>query len=183
MATQYPVPEEAAYRFTEEHERGYKAPGRLADPNAAMNGINQSTYDKWRTDHGFATQDVKLVSLLEQAAIYKQYYVDGECVEIERYSGALAICVFDAEFNGGGMVLLQRTVGVEQDGKFGPVTLNALLAALHASGEDACISAYLQNRLDRFRTLHNWADPETRGIWIKRLNDLALYLGSSWRVS
>ena len=183
MAAKFPYPMQAAFAFTQrpDIEGGLKPSGALGDPNRAFRGINQSTYDRYRTGNGLPTRDVAEAAPQEVVDVYKSYWTDFFCGVIAPKSGALAVCHFDCEFNGGGTTVLEDTAG----NPHGPLTLdevNALLATLGGeSGEDGTISAYLQNRLDRFRGLKNW--PEAGDGWMKRLDKLAAYLEVSWRTS
>lgn len=183
--TQFPDARAAAFRFTADREGGDKPAGTLGDANHAFRGVNQSVYDRFRRRWGLNHQDVVQMSADEQAAIYQDYWARAQCAAIAARSGALACCHFDAFFNGGGIVLLERTIGETPDQIDEVLTaeeVDALLATLDGeSGEAGACSAYLQNRLDRFRSLANW--PAAGATWTDRLNRLATYLGLSWRVS
>lgn len=184
MATFFADPQAAAVAFTSRSdiEGGLKPAGGLGDPNRANHGVNQSTYDTYRTAQGLPPQDVALIAPAEVAAIYADYWERFLCGRIAPHSGALAVVHFDACFNGGGVRLLEETEGQlpgERDNILTPEEVDGLVAEL-AAGEDAVIEAYLQNRLDRFRGLHNAAAEHT---WEVRLDKLATYVGVTWRVS
>lgn len=176
---------QAAFAFTQrpDIEGGLKPSGTLGDPNRAFRGINQSTYDAYRTQHGLPTRDVADAAPQEIADIYKGYWTRFYCDVIAPKSSALAVCHFDCEFNGGGTVVLEETAGqIHRDSTLTLDEVNGLLATLGGeSGEDGTIAAYLQNRLDRFRSLKNWS--EAGPGWMKRLDKLAAYLEVSWRVT
>jgi lysozyme family protein len=175
-------PRAAAEAFTGKQEHGWW-PGGPGDPNPTENGVTQGHYSIWRAKAGLADQSVQLLSPAEQAAIYDEYWASGQCpaVVARDPTGVVSIAHFDAYFNGGGAVLLQETVGVTQDGIVGPGTLDALTRVLTAEGGAAAVAAaYLQNRLNRFRRLHN---PRWEPVWEKRLNAQAAFLGLTWTVS
>jgi hypothetical protein len=183
--TQFPDPRSAAFLFTADREGGDKPEGKLGDPNHAYRGVNQVVYDAFRRRWGLNHRDVVAMEAPEQAAIYEDYWARAKCEPIAQASGALALCHFDAFFNGGGIVILERTIG-ETEHQIDEVLTDEEVAALIAtlageSGEAGSCSAYLQNRLDRFRTLKNW--PEAGANWTSRLDKLATYLGLGWRAS
>lgn len=169
----------AAEQFTRIREGGDKPAGKLGDPNHAYEGVNQSTYDHFRTTKQLPTQDVTLMSAQECADIYDRYWYGGACDQVATYSPELAVVHFDAEFNGGGAFLLRETAGLNPKGSIDQATLSAI-GAICVSNASAAVTAYLQNRLDRFRNLKN---PEAEPGWEKRLNLLAVFVGSTWRVS
>ncbi len=178
-------PKAAAFAFTGSSpiEGGDKPAGTLGDPNHAFHGVNQSVYDRFRRRWGLNSQDVSLMDAAEQEAIYTDYWTRAKCPPIAAASGALAICHFDAFFNGGGIQILERTIGEDEpDATLTDEEVAALIATLQGeSGEAGACSAYLQNRLDRFRSLANW--PEAGHTWTDRLTRLSAYLGLSWRPS
>lgn len=88
--------------------------------------------------------------------------------------GALAISVSDCAFNQGvdaAIRLLQDTVKVLNDGKFGDKTL----AAVKAMNADECCALYLASRAVRYSHTTNF-EKYGKG-WFKRLFKLALALG------
>jgi len=182
MAKQFNNPAESAFQFTAQREGGDKPAGTLGDPNHAFQGVNQSTYDAYRQQRGAHVQDVTAMTPPERDYIYQSYWSRGLCDHIALKSGALAICHFDACFNGGGVIIAERTLGeIGPDNILTSEEADAVGALVDGpGGEDAACSAYLQNRLDRFRSLGNAA---AEPGWEIRLNLLALFLGLSWRVS
>jgi len=195
MAKVFADPQSAAAEITGGFEGGYKPSGVLGDPNAAMWGINQSTFDASRRAKGVVTQDVRLMTPEERNEIYAGYWTRYFCDHIAPHSGALAVCHFDCEFNGGGTVVLEETTGQvagQRDATLTEAEVEALIDELDSeAGEDGVIAAYLQNRLDRLRDLTR-RNPDGTVVklwdaagptWTKRLNALAATLDISWRVS
>jgi hypothetical protein len=132
---------------------------------------------------------VTLLSAAEQAAIYDDYWARGRCAEIAAHSGALALCHFDAVFNGGGVEILEREIGeltpdqVLTDDELAAVV--SLLAPYNVfpdgeTGEAGACGAYCEARLARFRRLHNAA---AEPGWEVRLNRVASYCDLTWRVT
>ena len=185
MTSRFPNPRVTGEVFTAHEERGWW-PGGPTDPNPTENGVTQAAYDHWRAGHGLPSQSVQLMTPAEQTAIYDGFWVACAGDLVARASSALAICHFDAAFNAGApqaAKLLQRSAGLlpaQQDGVLGPLSWNAVTAAVLAS-EDAMVGAYLQNRwsfLQRLANFEHW-----KGVWGGRENRLAFLCGSSWRTS
>ncbi len=79
-------------------------------------GITHTTYDAFRTSHGFPTQDVFLISDAEIASIYYSEYwkpVNGDTLPV-----GVDLCVFDTSINSGparALRILAQAGGVEAD--------------------------------------------------------------------
>lgn len=74
----------------------------------------------------FPDLDIKSLTVADAAAIYRREYWNPICGDA--LPPALALCVFDTAVNMGvrqATILLQRAVGVKDDGAFGPRTLEA----------------------------------------------------------
>lgn len=110
------------------HEGGYVNDPR--DPGGATNkGVTQRTYDVWRVDHQLPKRSVKHITDAEVMAIYKRMYWDK--VSGDLLPSGLDYCLFDFAVNSGprrAATYLQRILGVADDGKIGPVTLDAVEA-------------------------------------------------------
>jgi|ERR1035437_605876 lysozyme family protein len=92
-------------------------------------GITQREYDKWRADQHLLTRDVWTADTLEITAIYHDDYWEPLCDDLP---DGIDYLYFDLAVNAGphrAAVLLQRTLGVPDDGKVGPQTLLALSKA------------------------------------------------------
>jgi lysozyme family protein len=115
------------------HEGGYVNDPQ--DPGGATNrGVTQGTYDLWRVDKGLAVRSVKLITPAELMAIYKNRYWDK--VGGDQLPSGLDYCLFDFAVNSGpkrAVTYLQRILGVTDDGKIGPMTLDA---AEHVPAKD-----------------------------------------------
>lgn len=107
------------------HEGGYV--NHPADPGGATNrGVTQATYDVWRVDHQLPKRSVKHITPAEVMALYKRRYWDA--VSGDQLPSGLDYCLFDFAVNSGpkrAATYLQRVLGVMDDGKIGPQTLDA----------------------------------------------------------
>ena len=92
-------------------------------------GIIQREYNAWRQSHGEPMQDVWQASDAEVAAIYEQQYWLPYCPQMP---AGVDLSYFDMAVNSGPVratILLQRALGVNDDGHIGIITLGALKAA------------------------------------------------------
>lgn len=92
-------------------------------------GITQREYDKWRLAQGLPTIDVWTA---DDAAISKIYHDDYWLPFGDQFPVGLDYLYFDMAVNAGphrAAVLLQRALGVVDDGKIGPKTMAALSVA------------------------------------------------------
>ena len=107
------------------HEGGYVNDPR--DPGGATNrGVTQGTYDAWRADHQLPLQSVRLITPAEVMAVYKRRYWDA--VRGDTMPSGLDYCLFDFAVNSGpkrAITYLQRVLGIADDGKLGPMTMEA----------------------------------------------------------
>ena len=99
------------------------------DPGGATNqGITQSVYDRFRTEHGVAVQSVRLIQANEVAAIYQtEYWLPAHC---DALAPPLDAVVFDCAVNSGegrAIRTLQQALGITDDGQWGPETQAATL--------------------------------------------------------
>lgn len=115
--------------FTLGREGGWYDGSRSDDPNPTMYGIIQKNYDTYRDGKKEPRQSVQLVSPDEVREFYTYYYTrSGAAI-----CGPLgAMAVFDAAVNCGEVTaakLLQRAVGVKEDGAIGGQTQAAIVAS------------------------------------------------------
>lgn len=106
-------------------------------------GITQKTYDQWCKDRGVPAGDVKDVPEATVAAIYRTNYWNA--AQCDALRDRVAMAHFDAAVNHGTEMaakLLQRAVGVVDDGLIGPLTLTAA----RAMTENLCLGLLLMER-------------------------------------
>lgn len=109
-----------------DREGGYV--NHKSDRGGATNkGITQATYSQWRGNHGMSWRDVSHLTTDEAEKIYRElYWIPARCDDVPELIRELH---FDAAVNHGvtrASKLLQEAAGVEQDGRIGPKTLEAV---------------------------------------------------------
>ena len=98
-----------------------------ADGTTSFNGFNQKTYDAFRKNKGLPAKDVRSISVGESLDLLKEEFVERN--GIEKLPDQFKSLVVDTAFNSGpknAAILVQRTVGAEEDGIIGPKTLAKL---------------------------------------------------------
>ncbi len=142
------------------------------DPGGETNhGVTARVYARWRKRGGLPARSVRLIQPAEIAAIYDAEYWDpvrGD--ELLRLDFGVALVVFDFAVNAGvgrATRLLQRTVGVPEDGAFGPATLRALEAAT----PDAFVAGYSRGREGFYERLATRRPPLRKFLrgWLNRV--------------
>lgn len=119
-----------------------------ADKGGATNkGVTQVTYDAYRIRHKKPTQSVRAIDDDEAHNIYFElYWSPAKCIAIEAsHRPLLAQAHFDAAINhgvGNAAKMLQRSLGVLDDGAIGPVTI----AAVAQCDDVLTTSRYLDER-------------------------------------
>ena len=92
-------------------------------------GITQREYDAWRAENGQPARDVWSADQAEIEAIYRDEYWQPWC---DLLPVGIDYLYFDMAVNAGphqATVLLQRALGVTDDGRIGPVTRGAIKGA------------------------------------------------------
>lgn len=116
--------EDIAYAMTAIEEGGWYDGSGAHDPNPTMQGVTQATYERF-----FFTGSVRNMTEEQRARIYQQYWVDAQCVLFGNLSAPL---VFDHAFNAGPAAarkMVQRALYLVDDGRFGPLTREAIAHA------------------------------------------------------
>jgi lysozyme family protein len=178
-----------ALKIVLKFEGGYYDGKGRHDPNPTNMGITQRTYDQFRRSAKprLHLKAVRNIDTDERDSIYRiLYWTKGRCDDIAQKSEALAILHFDAcvnhgvaspnnDLSAGAVELLQRALGVEDDGIFGPITWQNLVSELMEDGEVPLATRYLKVREAQYRHLAKKA-PNTLGLnldgWLKRLERL-----------
>lgn len=107
-------------------------------------GITMNTLSSWR-GQAVSTQDVKLLSKSEAAKIYRTRYWNAPGFGSLGLPDLLAEAVFDTAVNSGparAVRMLQRCIGVTDDGIIGPVTTQAI----HSAHPARLTARYLAHR-------------------------------------
>ena len=156
------------------------------DPGGATKfGITQRTYDEYLKkmyNNPKVKSDIKNITPEEVSLIYhREYWVAGSCETIDNIAQLpkLAICHFDSCVNCGiyqSVKFLQRIIGTEADGIFGPLTLTAIKNT--CGNDNTIIDSYLQLRRDYYDHLISQS-PSLKKFskgWKIRLVKLSKYL-------
>lgn len=119
-------------------------------------GIIQTEYDSYRDGLKLPRRDVWKADQAEVLDIYKTKYA------MTSHYGDLPAgldgAVFDGSVNSGlsqSVKWLQRVLGIADDGKFGPMTLNTAMAVLRGDVA-AKVQAYCARRLTMLEGLKTW---------------------------
>lgn len=169
---------DVALDFVLPYEGGYQAdpsdPGN-AGGRGTNRGITQGTYDGWRAAQGLPFQDVKASAEAEARAIYRtMYWLPGGC---DQLPAPLDVVHMDSMVqHGSAKKLLQRALGVAEDGQIGPGTLAAAAAGdprYHARGLLLVRVHYYDSLDDGHPELTKWLTTN----WLKRLEKLQHFIG------
>lgn len=104
--------------------------------------------------NSYPNLDIKNITLDQAKAIYKRDYWDR--VKADQLSEMVRFHIFDMAVNSGvtrGIKLLQKSVGITQDGLIGPATLRAAANM----NEFNLAMVYNANRLEFYTSLSSWA--------------------------
>jgi lysozyme family protein len=115
-------------------------------------GVIQREYNAYRRRKGEPTHDVWEATDAEIADIYRHQYWDPWCPQLP---AGVDLCFFDMAVNSGpsrATILLQRALGVKDDGHIGLITLQAIADADPVE----LITAYASKRLAFYRSLHTF---------------------------
>jgi hypothetical protein len=139
--------------FTQAAELGYD-PGR-SNPEPALNGVIQSTYDEWRAKQGLPSRPVAEMDDEEELAIRREYYAP---VRRDAENEPLAAVRFDTRFISPrrDAVLRRRT---DDPIKYLNMVDSAYGARLNQDGEPTATSPYERNPglRDRVSELREYA--------------------------
>ena len=156
------------------HEGGLS--NHAADKGGLTNfGVTQRTYDDFRILRSLPKQQVNGIDSHEVECIYGAYWKDAKC---DRIPEPLDLLVFDCAINSGAgraLKLLQRALGINADGLWGPVTVDSLYEEIAADRVTELCHIYLNEREGWYHTIVG-ADPHQQVFlkgWLDRLAHLA----------
>lgn len=163
-------------RFVLDREGGYS--DHKSDRGGATNfGITQKTYDASRQEAGVLTRPVFSITANEVTAIYRlRYWNVAKCGLLAE---PLDLYVFDSAVQHGparAVKLLQRALGVADDGQLGPKTIGALHEEIAAGQLPELCRNFLAIRQDFYDDIVD-ADPTQQKFaegWSNRLDHLRL---------
>lgn len=144
-----------------------------SDRGGATNkGVTQGTYDAWRDRWDMPRRSVREITDIEAQNIYHvEYWTAGKC---DAFRWPLSLVHFDTCVHSGTVTaakVLQRALGVADDGVIGPVTMSASENALSVRDQ---VMAQCLERLDFLRGIANRDATQrvfVRG-WLNRVIDL-----------
>lgn len=146
---------ETAVALVLKHEGGY-----VNDPHDAGGETNWGI-----SKRSYPTLDIRGLTREQASDIYRRDFWEPLYCDAIPYG--LAVQVFDHGVNAGrssAARLLQRTLGLKEDGVFGPVTL----AAAKASGR-AAVKGYARRRIDYYQSLDKY--DRYAASWVDRTLD------------
>lgn len=129
-------------------------------------GITQREYDAWCVEKGHPKGDVWQAPQAYIDAIYHDEYWNPYC---DGFPTGLDYLYFDMAVNAGpnrAAILLQRALGVNDDGRIGPITR----AAIAKTDPKQLISAYSEVKAAFYRSLHQ---PKYTKGWLNRTAEVA----------
>ena len=144
-------------------------------------GVTQRVYDQYRVNKMLAKQSVKNITLAEVSDIYKNQYWNK--INGDKLSPSVAAILFDGAVNSGpsrAIKFLQRALGLNDDGIFGPVTKQTLEEA-EMRNIDALLTRLFEVREHFYKSI---AVGSQRGFlkgWLNRLNSLKDYVRNEYR--
>lgn len=120
---------------------------------ATMYGVTQSTYNKWRDRVKRPRQSVRRISHEEARELYETFFwKEAGC---DRLPWPVNYLVFDAAVNSGpekSLKWMQAALGLHQDGKIGPKTVQAALEIVE-SGNARKLLAIVDQRVQFLSSL------------------------------
>jgi len=129
-------------------------------------GITQREYDAWRQMQGLDVQDVWTAPQSDIEDIYHSQYWNPLC---DSFPSGIDYLYFDMAVNGGphrAAVLLQRALGIADDGRIGPLTRQALAKETDLS---SLIDRYTNAKRSFYISLHQ---PRFHKGWLNRCDDV-----------
>lgn len=148
------------------HEGGYVNHPR--DPGGATNmGITHRTYAAWLRGQGAASKSVRDITRDEAVQIYLEGYWYPSSAD--KFPRAVGVMVFDYAVNSGpGRAIkeLQRTVGVDDDGRVGPITIAAVNRA-YDRDPAGLLLRFARRRMSFLKRLRHW--PTFARGWTRRV--------------
>lgn len=160
-------------RIVLKNEGGYV--NHKADRGGATNmGITQRVYSDFCKVTGRPDKDVKNITMDEVEAIYAGYWKDAHCSYLPE---PLDLQMFDFAVNSGATrakKMLQRVLGVDEDGVIGRQTLDALHEEVIAAGAESVANALLDERARFFDRIIE-RDPTQAAFakgWMRRIDHM-----------
>jgi len=145
------------------HDNGNHLPDGRA--GSTMLGCTQANWEAY-VGHQVTWDDMKKLTKNDVKPLYKRNYWDA--VKGDDLPGGVDYAAFDFAINAGPAAsrkLIQRAIGVTQDGVFGPMTM----AAIKATNGKVFLDKFSQAKRDFYISLH---DPKYEKGWLSRVEDV-----------
>lgn len=161
---------EDALEFVLRWEGGYV--NHPLDKGGATNyGITQDTYNVFTKG---AKKDVENITMFEVQNIYKTYWKSAGC---DDYPAEVAFVMFDTSVNHGperAKKMLQRLLGVKEDGIIGKITLAKLNDHVKLYGSKDTAVQLIEDREDFYKAIvkNNPSQKVFFKGWINRIDSL-----------
>lgn len=129
--------------------------GFVVDRGGPTNlGVTQKTLSEY-LGRPATVAEVKALTRQSAAPIYRKlFWLPAKCDLVGQFAPGADLMHFDAAVNqgvGGSIEILQRALGIEDDGAFGPMTVMALKGFAHTHGPGALIPALEKARAASYR--------------------------------
>jgi lysozyme family protein len=163
--------------FTLRWEGGYV--NNPADHGGAtMHGVTQRVYNEFRAHHGHPAKPVRQIADAE----LHQIYHDGYWAPIrgDMLPPPVGIATFDAAVNSGpkrAIKWLQKSLGLEPDGVFGPATFSAVKYLVAPDKIRAVAERCIDARESFLRSIAVGDQEQFLKGWLHRTHDLRTYIG------
>ena len=185
----------SAFKFTMIYEVGpffnYDDPETQAGLCATVQQKKKTGYVNIAGDRGGETKfgiakvfnpdvDIKKMTMFQAMEIYfKKYWLTTLC---DKFSGPLALCVFDASVNHGSVAsikMLQRSINVEPDGQIGPITLGKL----NSFPSVTLCDIILKSREDFFKAIVNRNSSQSKFLkgWLARVSSIRSFIQKNYK--
>lgn len=144
-------------------------------------GITLKTLQQWRKDDSLTEVDVEKMERREAEDIYYNMFYTGP--KLQRIDNKrIRDMVLDHGMTSGawGIKLLQRLVGVEDDGKIGPKTSEATEEFIKKHGEKMLLDRYAEARSRYYTNLANQRPKDKSFLrgWLNRVKETRLRVDS-----
>ena len=150
------------------------------DPGGETNkGVIKKVYDEYRKSKGLELRSVKDISDDEVSDIYRtRYWLEGKC---DKVPPCIAISHFDTCVNTGtgqSAKILQRVVGVKDDGAIGSGTLGKVTEVVGKEGDLVVAKRFLSKRRDFYNNLAQQKSHLQKFLkgWLNRVDTLEKYI-------
>jgi len=149
------------------HEGGFV--NHSKDPGGMTNlGVTKATYEEW-IGHPVSEAIMRKLTPQLVGPLYKKKFWD--MMKCDGLPKGLDLCVFDFGVNAGvkrSARMLQRLVGVSDDGVIGPATLKAVEARKAVIGTHALITFFQAERRVYYKSLSHF--PTFGKGWLRRVD-------------